>query len=88
MDETKRSRSEFAEGSFKCSSTEAEPCSKNLFNGNESRSDVKSTSTTVPETYECPEAEFCDFDKDKDESCFSVGQIWACYDTNVLNIVM
>ncbi|KAK1379388.1 Bifunctional 3-dehydroquinate dehydratase/shikimate dehydrogenase [Heracleum sosnowskyi] len=81
-DETKRNRSEFAKGSFKYSSTEAEPCAKNLFKGNESRTDVDSTSTTVPETYECPEAEFCDFNKDKDESCFSVGQIWACYDTN------
>ncbi|XWS53686.1 hypothetical protein CRYUN_Cryun10bG0021800 [Craigia yunnanensis] len=28
-----------------------------------------------------PEPEFNDFDKDKKEGCFSVGQIWALYDT-------
>ncbi|KAM7476959.1 hypothetical protein LguiB_024202 [Lonicera macranthoides] len=34
-----------------------------------------------PEVYDCPEPEFSDFDKDKEEHCFSVDQIWACYDT-------
>ncbi|XP_022721925.1 uncharacterized protein LOC111279228 [Durio zibethinus] len=28
----------------------------------------------------CPEPEFNDFDKDKKEGCFAVGQIWALYD--------
>ncbi|CAA2971400.1 Hypothetical predicted protein [Olea europaea subsp. europaea] len=30
---------------------------------------------------ECPDAEFNDFDKVKEESCFSVDQMWACFDT-------
>ncbi|CAA3008380.1 Hypothetical predicted protein [Olea europaea subsp. europaea] len=31
--------------------------------------------------YECPDPEFHDFDKIREEKCFSAGQIWACYDT-------
>ncbi|MCE5165884.1 hypothetical protein HAX54_012863 [Datura stramonium] len=34
-----------------------------------------------PELYECPDPEFSDFDKQREESCFAVDQIWACYDT-------
>lgn len=34
-----------------------------------------------PELYECPDPEFSDFDKHREESCFAVDQIWACYDT-------
>ncbi|KAF3632303.1 putative aspartic proteinase-like protein 2-like [Capsicum annuum] len=34
-----------------------------------------------PELYECPDPEFSDFDKHREESCFAVNQIWACYDT-------
>lgn len=30
---------------------------------------------------DCPDPEFRDFDKDKNEKCFSVDQIWACYDS-------
>ncbi|KAK1400962.1 hypothetical protein POM88_000567 [Heracleum sosnowskyi] len=30
---------------------------------------------------DCPYPEFSDFDKEKDEKCFSVDQIWACYDS-------
>lgn len=33
-----------------------------------------------PEYYECPDSEFNDFDKDKEDNCFAVDQIWACYD--------
>ncbi|KAK6126792.1 hypothetical protein DH2020_039468 [Rehmannia glutinosa] len=29
----------------------------------------------------CDDPEFNDFDKDRDESCFSVNQFWACYDS-------
>ncbi|KAI3443613.1 hypothetical protein Pfo_000278 [Paulownia fortunei] len=29
----------------------------------------------------CPDPEFSDFDKARDESCFDVNQFWACYDT-------
>ncbi|KAK4379966.1 hypothetical protein RND71_001828 [Anisodus tanguticus] len=35
---------------------------------------------TEPETYECADPDFTDFDKDKEESCFKVGQVWAVYD--------
>ncbi|KAL2457200.1 DNAJ heat shock N-terminal domain-containing protein [Abeliophyllum distichum] len=31
--------------------------------------------------YECPDPEFHDFDQIREENCFSVDQIWACYDT-------
>ncbi|CAN4076841.1 unnamed protein product [Withania somnifera] len=34
-----------------------------------------------PVLYECPDPEFSDFDKHREESCFAVDQIWACYDT-------
>ncbi|XP_063941691.1 uncharacterized protein LOC108200816 isoform X3 [Daucus carota subsp. sativus] len=33
------------------------------------------------ESVDCPYPEFSDFDKQKDENCFSVDQIWACYDS-------
>ncbi|GAA0159432.1 hypothetical protein LIER_16203 [Lithospermum erythrorhizon] len=31
--------------------------------------------------YHCPDAEFTDFDKEREEHCFDVDQIWAIYDT-------
>ncbi|XP_057538897.1 uncharacterized protein LOC130817289 [Amaranthus tricolor] len=34
-----------------------------------------------PEMHEYPDPEFCDFDKDREEHCFKVGQVWAAYDT-------
>uniref|UniRef100_A0A251TWJ1 Putative dnaJ domain-containing protein n=1 Tax=Helianthus annuus TaxID=4232 RepID=A0A251TWJ1_HELAN len=34
-----------------------------------------------PEFVDCPEQDFTNFDKDKEEHCFAVGQIWACYDS-------
>ncbi|KAA8545027.1 hypothetical protein F0562_019756 [Nyssa sinensis] len=40
-----------------------------------------SSCTPDPEYYECPDPEFSDFDKDKEENCFAVDQFWACYDT-------
>ncbi|KAK2977375.1 hypothetical protein RJ640_013354 [Escallonia rubra] len=47
--------------------------------------DLKSNSnldsTPDPQFYECLDPEFNDFDKHKEEMCFSVGQVWACYDT-------
>ncbi|KAM7485140.1 hypothetical protein LguiA_001149 [Lonicera macranthoides] len=36
---------------------------------------------TEPETYEYPDPDFSDFDKDRKEDRFAVGQIWAIYDT-------
>ncbi|KAL2545030.1 DNAJ heat shock N-terminal domain-containing protein [Forsythia ovata] len=35
---------------------------------------------TEPDTYVYPDPEFSDFDKNKKEECFAVGQIWAVYD--------
>ncbi|KAJ8434952.1 hypothetical protein Cgig2_025988 [Carnegiea gigantea] len=34
-----------------------------------------------PTFHEYPDPEFCDFDKDREEHCFKVGQVWAAYDT-------
>ncbi|KAK4782622.1 hypothetical protein SAY86_006996 [Trapa natans] len=47
-------------------------------------SDEDSPSAEVgknPENYEYPDLDFHDFDKDRKEGCFSVGQIWAVYDS-------
>ncbi|VFQ94423.1 unnamed protein product [Cuscuta campestris] len=46
----------------------------------ESGSDVHIIEDTV-DTYTYPDPEFHDFDKDREESCFSADQLWACYDT-------
>ncbi|KAM7463035.1 hypothetical protein LguiA_031156 [Lonicera macranthoides] len=35
---------------------------------------------TEPQTYEYPDPDFSDFDKDRKEDCFAVEQIWAAYD--------
>ncbi|XP_059652586.1 uncharacterized protein LOC132299787 [Cornus florida] len=40
-----------------------------------------SPSTPDPEFFDTPEPEFSDFDEAKEERCFAVDQIWACYDT-------
>ncbi|KAL2922831.1 DnaJ-like protein subfamily B member 12 [Bienertia sinuspersici] len=37
--------------------------------------------TPEPEFYEYPDPEFFDFDKQREEQCFKVGQVWAAYDT-------
>ncbi|XP_071713743.1 uncharacterized protein [Rutidosis leptorrhynchoides] len=34
-----------------------------------------------PDFVMCPDSEFTNFDKDKEEHCFAVDQIWACYDS-------
>ncbi|XWS08659.1 hypothetical protein CRYUN_Cryun40dG0020400 [Craigia yunnanensis] len=47
----------------------------------DSVSDSSFKETKEPLLFDCPEPEFNDFDKDKKEGCFSVGQIWAVYDT-------
>ncbi|XP_015168702.1 uncharacterized protein [Solanum tuberosum] len=44
-------------------------------------SDVGPSTMTEPKTFECADPDFSDFDKDKEESCFKVGQVWAVYDT-------
>ncbi|KAI7750191.1 hypothetical protein M8C21_026288 [Ambrosia artemisiifolia] len=43
--------------------------------------DNLSESDSEPELVDCPDQEFCNFDKDKEEHCFAVDQIWACYDS-------
>ncbi|WMV10239.1 hypothetical protein MTR67_003624 [Solanum verrucosum] len=45
------------------------------------RVDVGPSTMTEPKTFECADPDFSDFDKDKEESCFKVGQVWAVYDT-------
>ena len=51
----------------------------------EADDDVPSSSTPKdakdPEFYEYPDPDFNDFDKDRKEECFAVGQTWAVYDT-------
>ncbi|XP_076924998.1 uncharacterized protein LOC143587648 [Bidens hawaiensis] len=34
-----------------------------------------------PVLVDCADQDFTNFDKDKEEHCFSAGQIWACYDS-------
>ncbi|WMV09438.1 hypothetical protein MTR67_002823 [Solanum verrucosum] len=36
---------------------------------------------TESKSFEYPDPDFSNFDKDKDESCFKVGQVWVVYDT-------
>ncbi|KAJ0525881.1 putative DnaJ domain, Chaperone J-domain superfamily [Helianthus annuus] len=43
--------------------------------------DSHSKNDPEPELVDCPEQDFTNFDKDKEEHCFAVGQIWACYDS-------
>ncbi|KAK1432382.1 hypothetical protein QVD17_09278 [Tagetes erecta] len=38
-------------------------------------------SDSEPELVDCPEQEFTNFDTVKEEHCFAVNQIWACYDS-------
>lgn len=47
----------------------------------QSEANSDSDCASDPELFECPDPEFSDFDKDKEEHCFAVDQIWACYDT-------
>ncbi|KAE8677624.1 hypothetical protein F3Y22_tig00111504pilonHSYRG00035 [Hibiscus syriacus] len=46
-----------------------------------SLSDSSLKETKEPEHFDFPDPEFNDYDKEKKEECFSVGQIWALYDT-------
>lgn len=43
--------------------------------------DDHSESDSEPELVDCRDSEFSNFDKDKEEHCFAVNQIWACYDS-------
>ncbi|KAK8703950.1 hypothetical protein V6N13_047590 [Hibiscus sabdariffa] len=47
----------------------------------DSVSDSSSKETEEPEVFAYPDPEFNDFDKEKKEEFFKVGQIWALYDT-------
>ncbi|KAI3669320.1 hypothetical protein L6452_40552 [Arctium lappa] len=40
-----------------------------------------SSGKSDPELVDCLDPEFSNFDKDKEEHCFAVDQIWACYDS-------
>ncbi|XP_074292310.1 uncharacterized protein LOC141619186 [Silene latifolia] len=43
--------------------------------------DLSSDSSQEPTYFECPDPEFGDFDKSREEKCFEAGQLWAAYDT-------
>lgn len=43
--------------------------------------DSTSGSAVNPELFEYPDPDFNDFEKDRKEECFLVGQVWAIYDT-------
>ncbi|CAK7332885.1 unnamed protein product [Dovyalis caffra] len=60
---------------------EANGCQKNSEAPIHLSSDSTSESTSVPDSYDYPDPDFHDFDKDRGEGCFSVGQVWAVYDT-------
>lgn len=47
----------------------------------DSRSDPSPNLTPDPEYFQYPDPDFSDFDNDRREGCFAVGQIWAVYDT-------
>ncbi|WMV09923.1 hypothetical protein MTR67_003308 [Solanum verrucosum] len=43
--------------------------------------DVGPSALTESKTFEYADLDFSNFDKEKDESCFKVGQVWDAYDT-------
>lgn len=51
--------------------------SKNSFSNGTQMEKIQKTSNSI----DIPYPEFTDFDKDKEEHCFSVNQMWALYDT-------
>lgn len=55
---------------------------KNCFEAEDDSILSSSPGTTPdPEFHEYPDPEFFDFDKQREEQCFKVGQVWAAYDT-------
>ncbi|KAI3499827.1 hypothetical protein L1887_35639 [Cichorium endivia] len=53
----------------------------NLDDDNHDDDDDDDKYDSEPEFVDCPDLEFSNFDKDKEENCFAVDQIWACYDS-------
>ncbi|CAH1421722.1 unnamed protein product [Lactuca virosa] len=53
----------------------------NLDDDDDDDDDDDSKSDSEPEFVNCPDLEFSNFDKDKEEDRFAVDQIWACYDS-------
>lgn len=49
--------------------------------GDDSDRDLGIKAGENPEIYEYPDPDFHDFDEDRRQGCFSVGQIWAAYDS-------
>jgi curved DNA-binding protein CbpA len=56
-------------------------CQKNSETPIRLSSDSTSQSASDPDSYDYPDPDFHDFDKDRGGECFSVGQVWAVYDT-------
>ncbi|KAF5736918.1 hypothetical protein HS088_TW14G01073 [Tripterygium wilfordii] len=54
---------------------------KSFIAPNDSSSDLSSRNAPDVELFEYPDPDFHDFDEDRKEDCFAVGQIWAIYDT-------
>lgn len=48
--------------------------------GSDSDLDLSSSKNSDTRCFECPDPDFSDFDKLRDESHFRVDQFWACYD--------
>ncbi|GAV63386.1 DUF3444 domain-containing protein, partial [Cephalotus follicularis] len=49
-------------------------------NSETSADSLSDSSSKDPEIYSYPDPDFNDFDKDRKEECFELGQIWAVYD--------
>lgn len=54
---------------------------KSMGENDHSKSNSDSEDNSEPVYINCPDSEFSNFDKDKEEHCFAADQIWACYDT-------
>ncbi|KAL2554059.1 DNAJ heat shock N-terminal domain-containing protein [Forsythia ovata] len=82
----KRSRSDSKEEQKDALDTEDLKCgNENSFPADADNVRIEETddfhSDTDDTIYDCPDSEFNDFDKEREEGCFAVDQIWACFDT-------
>ncbi|XP_057489208.1 uncharacterized protein LOC130775115 [Actinidia eriantha] len=79
----KRKESAFYEGSFQNGeeNTEKENGEIGARKDRDQGSSIPNGGSSDPGIFEYPDPDFNDFDSDRKEKCFSVGQIWAVYDT-------
>nr|XP_017222956.1 PREDICTED: uncharacterized protein LOC108199582 isoform X1 [Daucus carota subsp. sativus] len=64
-----------------CFSKEVLPNKSNKTEKNSENGAPSEEAKTEPETFEYPDPDFSDFDKNREEKRFAAGQIWAVYDT-------